>query len=234
MSWHSSLLPPRFDIRPRWGTRLHDGDITIHEQGASRGREDTTVRVGSRPRRTAASLGGMTSLAHVRTAVRRLADVDQGTHFGMESWSVAGQGFLAVTKDRAAIQFRLSPADAQQVLTDIPGTSLLTRGETVLGVTIPLDAMNGMQANAVIGRSWAYRAPKRLTMVTDQASRDSDLPRNIGRPATAALNGVGIATLPELAAHTEAEIAALHGVGPRAIRVLTEALAERNLTWSAG
>lgn len=104
---------------------------------------------------TAVSLEGMTSLAHIRTAAKRLAEVEQGAHFGMESWSVAGRGFLTVTKDRAAVQLRLPPDDAQRVLTDIPGNSLLTRGETVLGVTIPLDALNGMQANAVIGRSWA-------------------------------------------------------------------------------
>lgn len=177
----------------------------------------------------------MTSLAHIRTAAKRLAEVEQGTHVGMESWSVAGRGFLTVTKDRDAVQLRLPPDDARKVLTDIPGSSLLTQGETVLGVTIPLDAMNGMQANAVIGRSWAHRAPQRLTKVTEQApSRDSDLPRNIGRPATSALNGAGIATVAELAEHTEAEIAALHGVGPKAVRLLTEALAEKKLTWSAG
>lgn len=177
----------------------------------------------------------MTSLAHIRTAVKRLAEVEKGTRFGMESWSVADRGFLTVTKDRASVQVRLPPDEAREVLTDVPGSSLLTRGETVLGVTIPLDAMNGMQANAVIGRSWAYRAPQRLTKVTEQAlSRDSDLPRNIGRPATSALNGASITTLAELAEHTEAEIAALHGVGPKAVRLLTEALAEKNLTWSAG
>lgn len=71
--------------------------------------------------------------------------------------------------------------------------------------------------------------------MSEQASlRESDLPQNIGRAATSALNCAGIATLPELAEHTEAEVAALHGVGPKAVRLLTEALAEKKLTWSAG
>ncbi len=176
----------------------------------------------------------MTSLAHFRTAARRLAEVEQSTHSEVESWSVAGRVFATITKDHAAVQVRLPPDDAHQVLADIPGSSLLTRGEKVLGVTIPWDAMNGMQANAVIGRSWAYRAPQRLTNAPRRASTPvTDLPRNIGRPAMSALNGAGIVTLAELAERTSAEITALHGIGPKAVRLLTEALAEENLAWAA-
>ncbi|MFT4189282.1 MAG: hypothetical protein QM621_11950 [Aeromicrobium sp.] len=172
----------------------------------------------------------MTTLAHVRTAVRRLAEVEQGTHVGRESWSVAGQGFLTVTKERDAVRLRLPADDAERVLVDIPGATRVTRAETTLGVEIPLAAMNGMQANAVIGRSWAFRAPKRLTKAPASAA-DGDLPRAIGRPATSALHAAGITTLDEVAARPQAEIAALHGVGPKAVRLLGEALAERGIDW---
>ncbi|KRF07765.1 hypothetical protein ASG88_02860 [Nocardioides sp. Soil777] len=57
------------------------------------------------------------------------------------------------------------------------------------------------------------------------------LPR-IGAPATRALRAVGITTLEQVAALTEAELAALHGVGPMAIGRLQEAMAERGMSFA--
>jgi hypothetical protein len=51
------------------------------------------------------------------------------------------------------------------------------------------------------------------------------LPR-IGAPATRALRTAGITTLEQLAALTEAELAAMHGVGPKATDRLRDALGE--------
>ncbi|GAA1982867.1 hypothetical protein GCM10009718_20180 [Isoptericola halotolerans] len=48
----------------------------------------------------------------------------------------------------------------------------------------------------------------------------------IGRPATGALLHAGYRSLDELPAEL-AELLALHGVGPKAVRLLTEAIAER-------
>ncbi len=59
---------------------------------------------------------------------------------------------------------------------------------------------------------------------------DSDLPRDIGRPATGALLAAGYTRLEQLAGVPERELAALHGVGPKAIRLLREALGDRGLT----
>jgi predicted flap endonuclease-1-like 5' DNA nuclease len=59
-----------------------------------------------------------------------------------------------------------------------------------------------------------------------------ELPRGIGQPATRALNGEGITSLEQAATHTEAQLLALHGVGPKAIRVLREAFAEHNLDFA--
>ncbi|WP_413452603.1 helix-hairpin-helix domain-containing protein [Georgenia phoenicis] len=53
-----------------------------------------------------------------------------------------------------------------------------------------------------------------------------DLPR-IGRPATNALLERGVTSLEQVAAMSERELLALHGVGPRAVRLLREALAAR-------
>lgn len=57
------------------------------------------------------------------------------------------------------------------------------------------------------------------------------LPLNIGRPATAALASVNIACLEDLQNITERELAALHGVGPKAVGILTNALNENNLSY---
>lgn len=64
-----------------------------------------------------------------------------------------------------------------------------------------------------------------------QPGSDSDLPRAIGQPATRALIGAGYNRLGHLARVKEADLLSLHGVGPKAIRILREALAERGLSF---
>ena len=67
-----------------------------------------------------------------------------------------------------------------------------------------------------------------------RASREggAPLPRTIGAPATRALREVGVTTLEQVADHSAADLAAIHGVGPVAIVRLREALAERGLGYS--
>lgn len=54
------------------------------------------------------------------------------------------------------------------------------------------------------------------------------LPR-ISKPATAALAEIGVTTLEQLAKHSERELLALHGFGPKAIRILAPVLEESGL-----
>ncbi len=51
----------------------------------------------------------------------------------------------------------------------------------------------------------------------------------IGAPATRALESIGVTLLAELADRSEAELLALHGFGPRALRILREALTEQGI-----
>jgi predicted flap endonuclease-1-like 5' DNA nuclease len=51
----------------------------------------------------------------------------------------------------------------------------------------------------------------------------TDLPR-IGAPATRALAAKGILTIEDVAGWTRGDLLALHGVGPKAVRLLEEAL----------
>jgi predicted flap endonuclease-1-like 5' DNA nuclease len=52
-----------------------------------------------------------------------------------------------------------------------------------------------------------------------------EFPRAMGRPANAALVNRGISTLEQVTQYTEKELLQIHGVGPKAIRVLNEHLA---------
>ena len=56
------------------------------------------------------------------------------------------------------------------------------------------------------------------------ATPDPDLPRNIGAPATRALTAAGYTKRSQLAGVPAAELAKLHGMGPKALRLLQEAL----------
>ena len=51
----------------------------------------------------------------------------------------------------------------------------------------------------------------------------------MGRPANSALLAQGVTTLDQVAGLSEADLRALHGVGPKAVRLLREALVGRGL-----
>lgn len=55
---------------------------------------------------------------------------------------------------------------------------------------------------------------------------DAPLPAGIGNPALRALATAGITRLDQIAARSDADLLALHGVGPKAVRLLRAALAE--------
>jgi pimeloyl-ACP methyl ester carboxylesterase len=63
----------------------------------------------------------------------------------------------------------------------------------------------------------------------DDQPSESDLPDGLGKPATRALAEAGYERLEQFTAVSEAEVLRLHGVGPKALRVLRGALAARGL-----
>ncbi|SHI60137.1 DNA-binding protein [Wenxinia saemankumensis] len=62
---------------------------------------------------------------------------------------------------------------------------------------------------------------------------ETGLPPALPAPAERALEAEGIRTLGDVAQRSEAELRGLHGLGPRAIAILREALAARGLTFRA-
>ncbi|HEX7000239.1 MAG TPA: MmcQ/YjbR family DNA-binding protein [Trueperaceae bacterium] len=178
----------------------------------------------------------MTTLRHLRKTALSLPEVEEGTHFGMVSFAVRGKGFASVTKD-GLVQLTMSEDHAAGVLERFPAAERLTRQGKPLGVRVPLDAVNGMELNALVEKSWLSRAPKRLAATrlearSATAPEGADaLPKAIGKPATRALLAAGIRDLHDVAARSENELLDLHGVGPKATKVLGDALAERGLAF---
>jgi hypothetical protein len=81
-----------------------------------------------------------------------------------------------------------------------------------------------MRASLVLARA-GYPVPM---STRDTPAQIGDLPP-LGRPANSALLQAGITTLAQVASHGPGELLALHGVGPKAIRLLEAALKERGL-----
>jgi hypothetical protein len=61
---------------------------------------------------------------------------------------------------------------------------------------------------------------------------DDGLPANIGAPATRALTAAGYTRLSQLADVPATELKKLHGVGPKALRLLQEGLEQRGMSLS--
>lgn len=62
---------------------------------------------------------------------------------------------------------------------------------------------------------------------------ETDLPK-LAAPARRALASAGYGTLEQLAQAQEKDVAALHGMGPNAMRTLRDALHEKGLSFRAG
>jgi predicted flap endonuclease-1-like 5' DNA nuclease len=63
-----------------------------------------------------------------------------------------------------------------------------------------------------------------------QAQQESDLPVGLSQPAIRALTQAGYTRLEQLANASEAELKKLHGMGPKGIRQLREALSNKGLS----
>ncbi|WP_233414929.1 hypothetical protein [Streptomyces sp. N35] len=175
----------------------------------------------------------MTTVAQLRKAALGLPEVEEGRHAGMVSFAVRGKGFASVTKD-GQVQLQLPDTAAEEAVAAHPSGERLERTGKPVGFRVPLEDINGKDLNALVHTSWAHRAPKRLASTLTDARTAAEgpvagLPAGIGRPATRALLVAGITNLEEVAGRSAAELLALHGVGPKAVRILGGELQERGL-----
>jgi len=68
-------------------------------------------------------------------------------------------------------------------------------------------------------------------MTTPDVRPVGDLPDAIGKTAARELSGYGITSLRAVARFTKQELLAIHGVGPKAVRSLGEALRAKKLAF---
>ncbi|MFD9445879.1 hypothetical protein ACFWBR_43980 [Streptomyces sp. NPDC060006] len=179
----------------------------------------------------------MTVLAHLRKSALALPEVEEGVRYGRVAFSVRGRGFVSMDDD-GHVRLRLPHDEAAAAAAAHPTGELLVLAGNRTGFRVPLADIDGKDLNALVRASWSSRAPKRLAAALAAAESsaddpDGDLPAGIGRPATRALLGAGLTTLELVAQHTKSELLALHGVGPKAVRILSEALERQGLALRA-
>lgn len=171
----------------------------------------------------------MTTSAHLRKTALSLPEAgEERTSSGTVAFVVHGRRFASTGRNNEA-HLHLPRAEADEFLAAYPGAERLSDRGRAVGVRIPLEDIDGQRLNHWVRRAWLSRAPKRLVaqaVAADTATAGDvgDLPRAIGRPATRALTAAGITTLAQVADLTEAELRAMHGIGPKAVDVLREAL----------
>lgn len=73
-------------------------------------------------------------------------------------------------------------------------------------------------------------AEKRAAADKATAAIKDDLPAGLAQPALRALAGAGLTSLDRLTRVSEAELSALHGMGPRAIGIIKAALESRRMS----
>jgi hypothetical protein len=156
----------------------------------------------------------------ITTIRARLDRLDRASSIG--PWTRAT---LAIIDRRPTVR---APELAEELGRDTPSFKRDVRKLKELGLTESLD----------IGYRLSPRGAAVMDAETGQArERDSldgtPLPR-IGAPATRALRARDVWTLEQVRALSEAELSSMHGVGPRAVTLLREALAERGWEWGSG
>jgi hypothetical protein len=168
----------------------------------------------------------MVTVARVRKGALELPEVEERTHFGAVAFYVGDKSVASLTKHQDQVRFSLPAHQAAAVVAEHPEAEPITRQGTTIGVELPVATLDVRVLDRLLRQAWEARAPQRLVAAAaaSQSAEASKLPA-VGRPATRALTLQGITTLAQVAEHTEAELLDLHGVGPKAIRILREALA---------
>lgn len=176
----------------------------------------------------------MTTRAQLRKTALTFPEVEEDAKGRMLTFSVRGKEFASLTED-GTVRLRLPGAEAEDAVAAYPKAERLVRAGRSIGFQAPLADVDGQHLWSLVMAAWKHRAPRPLAarlaaVVESPAQPGSDLPASIGKAATRALATAGVTTLDQVAAHTNADLLALHGVGPKAVRVLADALAEKGMS----
>ena len=164
----------------------------------------------------------MTTVRQLRRALGQVRAEETTDDEGRPTFTVDGRPFAVL--DGACVRLHLPAPDVDAITAAHPAAEPAPDGATLV-----LEGIDGQQLNHWVRRAWAFRAPQELAgtaagAATARPGEVGDLPRAAGRPATRALADAGLTTLAQVAAVPRDELLGLHGVGPKAVRVLDEAL----------
>ncbi|SRR5690606_2652610 len=176
----------------------------------------------------------MTTRAQLRKTALTFQEVEESTVGGTVRYAVRGKEFTSLTED-GVVRVWLPDEVAEEAVAVYPRAQRWVEAGRPVGFQAPLVDVNGQHLWSLVMTAWRHRAPRhlaaRLTAILESPRPPgSDLPASIGRPATRALAIAGLTTLDQVATRTEAELLALHGVGPRAVRILADTLAEKGMS----
>lgn len=167
----------------------------------------------------------MTTFAHLRKTALSFPDtVERRRDSGVVEFATGDRIFAEARGDQS--ELFLSAADLNRFLSNHPTAERLDDQR----VRVSLADLNGQQLNHWLRRAWISAAPRHLAeraLAAEKAVPGTigDLPGAIGGPATRALVAAGITTLDQVAEWRAADLRALHGIGPRAMRILEDELA---------
>lgn len=174
----------------------------------------------------------MSGIEQVRRHAMALPEAEEGTHFRLPSFKVAGKGFVGTQNGDTHAIASVGRDEAEALADEAPDVFEVVwrTGGIFVGVRIELAAVSDDRLAEVIGHAWRHRAPRRLVAAHPEAG--DPLPSGLGRPATRALDDAGHTSLHDLTTVSEHEVASLHGVGPAAMRRLRDALARTERTFA--
>ncbi|AYY12584.1 hypothetical protein EF847_07570 [Actinobacteria bacterium YIM 96077] len=176
----------------------------------------------------------MTTQPQLRKTAMTFPEVDEHSEEGTEVFSVRGEEFASITKE-GIVRLRLPSAEAEDAVAAYPRAERLVHAGSTVGFQAPLADVDGQHLWSLVMTAWKHRAPEQLAagldaIVASPTRPDSELPAGIGKVATRALAVAGLTTLDQIAACTKAELLALHGVGPKAVRILADTLADQGMS----
>lgn len=178
--------------------------------------------------------------ADVDAIASSLPETELGTSWGdRPTWKVNGKGFLLY---RAPHSTAVDPSTGELYtdllvvwLPDMEAKQALVQADGPFfdiphfarhpGVLVQLSRLGEIERDElveIITEAWAHRAPKKL--VAAHFGEPPDPFEELSAPARRALASAGITTPAQAAAASDAELLALHGFGPKALKTLREAL----------
>lgn len=84
------------------------------------------------------------------------------------------------------------------------------------------------------GKATKKNAAKRATKTTGTFSASEPrFPAGVAQPAVRALASIGVTKVEQLSKHRESDVAALHGMGPKALGILKTALKTQGKSFKA-